>query len=239
MRDRFHVSAALVALLAQPVAAGSLGAQNLLVNPSFETGTLTGWTLGGNSRNAGVGADAATITGASTLVYGTSRVNARTGGNAAFGVIRCGNLFNGCDVEFEAFTLSQTVAVQQNTTYDVGFFLGNSARATFGGVVGGTFLDILVDGVGLLPNDTFVSPLGSTSADFIQFAASFASGARTSVNVTFRVAGSGTARAAASVDDAFLVARAPVTAPEPATMLLLAAGLVPLAPLARREKAIR
>jgi hypothetical protein len=216
---------ALVLLLAG--VAPSVRAQNLLVNPGFETGDFSGWTVGGNSTSAGVATDGASIAGASPS-SSPHFVNLRSGSFAGFAVVRQGNTGPPPPTptpDIERILLSQTVAVTPFDTLSIGFYLGNDASSGYGAFTGDDFLQIFVDGVGILPSDLLVVSPGSTPADFRFISGNAATGSRTSVNVTFAITGSGTARAGASFDDFFVNGVAPAAAvPEPGTLALLLVG---------------
>lgn len=186
---------------------------NSLANPGFETGDLSGWSTGGTSTQFGVGTD-----GQLLLVSGVDPrpflQNVRSGQFAANAVVRTNPL--------ERLILSQTVSVLPSTNYDVGFWLGMSTSDPIGVTVGDARMQISIDGLGLLPDGSFILEPGSTPADFVEIGGSFNSGASTSITVSFAITGSGSARAAVSFDDFYLAV------PEPGTGILFGAGLLAL-----------
>src|ERR1039458_10346258 len=112
---RFAVLA-MFGLLASQTASG----QNLLVNPGFETGNFSGWTLSGSTAFEGVSSSFATTP--YTGFY-----------SAFFGAVGTPNI------------ISQTIATTAGDTYDLSFALNDSGRGPAEAVVnlGGTpVLDI-------------------------------------------------------------------------------------------------
>jgi hypothetical protein len=188
-----------------------------LINPSFETGDFTGWTIGGNSISKGVAADGTLISG-TDAPFSPAFVNALTGNFAGFAVVKCGN---GCS-PLELITLSQVVAVAPSAEYLIGFFLGNDSPSPVGFNIDDNHLQIFVDGVGLLPSNPtpFVST-GSMSGDMERVAGIFATGSRSNVTVKFQISASGTSRAGLSFDEFFLES----IVPEPGSAALIAIGL--------------
>ena len=209
---------------------------NLLVNPGFETGGFTGWTVTGTSVQVGVTTDKAPIANAEPPFPPTFQ-NVRSGTFAGNVLIRSGPAVF---PNSEGIVLTQTIAVPRGVELSAGFWIGNDSASAFGmpygipGLPGIT--QITVDGVGLLaPNALNVNP-GSTPDAFVLLAASFDTGDRDSVEISFAITGSGTSRAVASFDDFFVVAGPIVAIPEPEIFGLLALGLG-MAPFARRRAA--
>jgi hypothetical protein len=202
---------------------GAGAAPAVLVNPGFETGDLSGWTVtnvGGGS--SGVGIDGSLIAGAQSP-FPPASVNVRSGNYAAFGVVRTNPL--------EYLSLVQTFVASAGT-YQAGFFMGNDSASLFGidTAIGLDGLRILVDGVVVpfdvrWPGNNF--PVGSAPADMHEFSGDFTIGAG-SHTIEFRISGSGTSRAGISLDDFFLTASAP-SVPEPASLALVALALLGLA----------
>jgi hypothetical protein len=195
----------------------SAPAANILVNPGFETGNFAGWTTGGNSINSGVAAGGTAIVGTSTA----STVTVRSGSFAGFAVVRCSDSAACLNLQLanENFTLAQTVAVQQNTFYDVGFFLGGSNG--YGVDPRDNWLQIFIDGTGLF-SDPKTEVVGGV-AGFVPFQGTFNSGSRTTVNVMFQITGSAQGRSGASFDDFFVQVS---TVPEPSYAAVLGAALI-------------
>jgi hypothetical protein len=164
-----------------------------LVNPGFETGDSTGWTVsvfGG--ATTGVGLDNSAIPGESAVV------NVRSGDYAAWGTIadRLGR--------YVAFSQDVNVAAGE---YNIGFFAGTT-RSSFGidaAITNGN-LAIFVNGVNIgfdvrYPHNSI--PIGTTPADMYEFSkvTTLTAGTHT---VEFRISGSGTAIHDMSFDDAFI-----------------------------------
>jgi len=201
---------------------------NVLQNPGFETGTFSGWTVGGNSALTGVDVDGTLITGAISP-FPPNFVNVRSGAFAAYGLV--------AGSPIERFIISQTVSVLPNQIATVGFNLGNDSQSGFGMTIDDLHTQIFINGVGLLPNQ-FVNGgiIGSTPADFAQFSGSFNTGSNTSITVAFAINGSGTSRVGLSLDDLFFDTEDPNVVPEPASLALFGVGALGLAGAARRRR---
>ncbi len=207
----------LMLVAASPVFAAPI---NLLVNPGFETGDFSGWTVGGNSIQVGVATDGTSIPSADSP-FPPNFQNVRSGqfaGNALVKTIESGPVQEENPVE--RITLSQTIFVSPNTLFEVGFWLGNDSNSPFGMLIDDDHTQIFVDGSGLLGSDMIIDP-GSGPGDFNLFSTTFDTGLRTEVTVEFAINGSGTARVGVSFDDFFLV-------PEPSSAALLLIGIAGL-----------
>jgi len=199
-----------------------------IVNPGFETGDFTGWTIGGDSISTGVAVDGALIAG-TDAPFSPAFVNVHSGAFAGFATVRCGS--NICS-PIELVTLSQIVAVIPNTTYSIGFFLGNDSSSGLGINIDDSHLQIFVDGVGLLSPRFENFPTGSSPADMQLFSSSFFSSNRSSITAMFQINGSGTSRDGLSFDDFFVT---PV--PEPSTASLIVTGIGALLACRRQFRA--
>lgn len=199
----------------------------MLVNPGFESGEFTGWTVvnfgGGGS---GVGTDGSGIPDEHP-VFDPALVNVRSGSFAAYAVVAA-------FPAGEYLSLSQTLTLAPGE-YRTGFFMGNDSASMFGiesPIDSQPFPGIFVNGVLepfdiRFPDNNF--PTGATPADMFEFSSRFSSsGGLTTIE--YRISGSGTARAGISVDDFFLVQQMP----EPSTLVLLAAGFSALGRMRRR-----
>ncbi len=191
---------------------------NLLSNPSFETGDLTGWTMGGPNGGYGVLADGATIPGVTYSGYVPSRQNVRSGSFGAYAVTA------GAVQEYVSFSQSLDLAAGQ---YTAGFYMGNDQSGMFGigTAIAEGLLGIRVNGSPLpfnfLPENNF--PTGSSPADFTLFEADFRLSGAAGTLIEFRISGSGLQRAGISVDDFGVFA---VPAPGAIFLGALGAGLV-------------
>jgi len=188
---------------------------NLLVNPGFETGDLSGWTVSGLT---GAGMSGDPIPG--TLFGATIAV--KEGTFAAYGVVR-----GSCCTIPEPAIFSQLISVTPGTDYTAGFFAKHQSLTGVGYSVGdaATSIQIFVDGVGLLPSSSHTScPLDCFSSvrGFLAFESTFNSGAASSVLVEFRMIASGTGYAGISMDDFYVIGKVP----EPASigMVIVALG---------------
>src|SRR5712691_7186327 len=110
-----------------------------LVNPGFEAGNFAGWMIGGNSISNGVAVDGTLISG-TAAPFSPAFVNVHSGAFAGFALVRC----SGCSPT-ELITLSQVVAVVPNTTYSIGFFLGNDSSSGMGIDIDNNHFQIFVD----------------------------------------------------------------------------------------------
>ena len=210
-----------IALGLNPAAAAST---NRLVNPGFETGDLTGWTVGGINGGFGVLPDGAPIPGVTSPIFLPARQNVHSGSFGAYAVTA------GLDGEFVSF--SQTIELEPGT-YQAGFFLGNDEASAFGvaaEIDTGT-LAIVVDGVrrpfNSLPGALNIPP-GSGPDDFVFFSADFLRFGTRLTAIDFRISGSGTVRAGISVDDFSVIRLGPLPGaiPAPGAIALAALGAV-------------
>jgi len=188
---------------------------NLLINPGLETGDFTGWTVGGNSSQSGVALD------------GTPIANVDPEFTPAFQNVRSGRFAGNAIVTdvhapIQLITLTQVIAVQPNQNYDVGLWLGNDSPHAFGISIDNSHTQIFIDDSPVLGSGSRNIPPGSGPGDFVELHRTFDTGSRTSITVMFEINGSGTAPAAASFDDFFLMA-SPV--PEPTLLVVLSLGL--------------
>ena len=200
----------------------------MLVNSGFETGDFAGWMVGGNTVESGVSADSTDISTNTNDFFDPSSQNVRSGEFAAYGIVR-GN-------PIERVFLTQTVSVAANSLYNVGFYVGvDSAFSVFAFSLGAGLNEILVDGtpiVGLAGGGNLLS--GSTSTAFRLVSGDFMTGAaQTTLEVSYRIQGSGRGRAGFSIDDLFFTAANQI--PEPGTLALFGLGLAGLG-FARRRK---
>jgi len=211
----------LMALAFLSLSLMSSAAHAALVNPGFELGDFSGWTVNNVGGAApGVNVDGFLIPG-TVSPFPPAFVNVRSGNFAAFAVV--------ANTNGEYLSLSQQVNIAVAGTYLTGFFMGNDSQSSFGidDAITNERLAIFVDGVNVgfdtrFPGNNF--PVGSTPADMLEFSsdAFFSAGLHT---VEFRISGSGTSRAGISVDDFFLNAPDTPRVPGPATLLLLGLGL--------------
>ncbi len=209
------------ALLLTFVAAASSVAQNLLVNPGFESGDLSGWVVAATGTSTiQVGMAGTPIPGVDPVFGGGSSL-VRSGTYAASGAVASSLLPQG------AMLFSQVLSLVPGATYDIGFYAANSSTLpnTIGIGVGKNpylfepGLSIFADGLQLLP---FVENVAAPSGTWLPFQASFIANSPTTT-VTFKVTGSGWAYAPMSVDDFFVTAQ--TVTPEPASLGLMATGL--------------
>ena len=175
---------------------------NVLTNPGFETGSFSGWTIGGTSPQFDVAADGVLISGDE---FGQGISNVRSGSYSAYAQVKAN--------PERVLTLSQTVAVLPGESVDLGFFVGHG-QGTPIGINGGTgslnHTKIFVDGVELaLSNGDLDIPGGQGSSDFLQVSGVVNTGARTELNIIFQLDGSGRNFAINSFDDFYAITEAP------------------------------
>ena len=199
---------------------------NLLVNPGFETGNFSGWTIGGNSLQSGVAVDGTYIPGEDAPFFPNFQ-NVRSGAFAGNALVQGG------DDPVERIILSQTVSVLPNQNVNVGFWLGNDSQSAFGMPTDDAHTQIFIDGVGLLANNFAVITAGSGPSAFSLLSGSFNTGTRSSINVDFSINGSGTSRVGASFDDFFFQSE---NAPEPTASTLLGLGITALLSFRCRQR---
>ena len=216
-------SAVAIASVFAVTSASALG--NLLVNPGFESGDFTGWTVGGNSIQTGV------------AVYGTLIPNSDAPFTPCYQLVHSGNFAGNALLKdyidpAESIILTQTVAVAANQNVDVGFWLGNDSQSAFGMSIDDNHTQIFINGVGILPTGFDTVFPGSGSGAFILVSGSFNTGAQTSISVAFQINGSGTSRVGVSFDDFYLT---PVPVPEPTDLAFAGLGIGALTIFRRRH----
>ena len=220
--DVIHRLSRSIAVLTIALASSGALATQLLLNPGFETGNFSGWTVGGNSLRSSVEPDGIQFLDAEAP-FPPNFANVRSGSFAGTALVRDG------EEPAERLILTQTVAVVPNSIYTVGFWLGNDSASAFQSLLDDDHTQIFMNGVGLLLPVPFgiTVPRGSSSADFLEFQSTFNSGNNNSIAVAFAINGSGSARVNASFDDFFVDGPAVVAAaPEAPTFILLGLGLV-------------
>ncbi len=210
---------------------GVAGATQLLINSSFETGDLTGWTIGGTSPHHGVNLDGTDLSGFTTPDdFDPSYQNVRSGSYAAFASLSTNPL--------QQIWFEQTINTVANSTYDIGYWMGVDTNSGVG--VWDADNDILVNGTSIMLSGFGGVYPGSDPLDFNNIFGQYATGAgETSVTVSFRISGSGTWQAAFSLDDFYFDGQAPISGepiPEPATMLLFGTGIAVLIGAGRKKK---
>lgn len=190
------------------------GSQATIINPGFETGDFSGWTVGGVNGGRGVALDGTPIS-ASNANFQPNFVNVRSGNFAGFAAI--------AETNGESLSLSQTVNLLPGLQ-TAGFFMGLDQNGGIGidFAIDAQRLAILVNSV----NQTFTTrfpfnnfPTGSTPAGFFEFSSNFTSVGGPTL-LEFRISGSGTWRAGISVDDFFVTGAIAQAVPEPASIAI-------------------
>jgi hypothetical protein len=184
---------------------------NLLLNPGFETGNFTGWTVGGTA----ISGVATAGTPLSPTAFSPNVVDVRSGNFAAFGIV------HGLDPV--PLILTQTVSVTPGTDYDIGFYFSNDSSSVVGYSIDPAHMEIFVNGVAILPaGNHIVCPDCLLRSDMVPWnllSATWNSGASTAATVSFQIVASGPGFVGLSIDDAF------VDAPEPSAFALMAGSL--------------
>ncbi len=227
MKSLFLYSVVLTA--AMPVVSAStvvLPGNNLLVNPGFETGNLSGWSTGGKHGGIGTSLDGVKLPVTSALpetyptLYIQSWQNVRSGSYGAYAITAGDNqpVFR----EFASFwqmvstpSSLYRIGFQMTTDNDIGGFglaaaLDDRRLAIF---VDDIYHPFLVPRFSTVPlSRNFVG--GTTPESFVEFAIEMplTDGLH---KIEFRLSASGTSRAGISMDDTFVIA-----IPEPSLLSL-------------------
>src|SRR5690348_8927683 len=113
------------ALLLTFVSAASSAAQNLLVNPGFESGDLFGWAVSTTGTSTiQVGTAGTPIPGVDPVFGGGSSL-VRSGTYSASGAVASSLLPQG------AMLFSQVLSLVPGATYDIGFYAANSSTLPY------------------------------------------------------------------------------------------------------------
>jgi hypothetical protein len=212
----------MIILMTSTISGAAAASPNLLVNPGFESGNFSGWTVGGNSIQAGIAKDGTPIPNVDPEFVPAFQ-NVRSGSFAGNALVK--------DVHAptELVTLTQVVAVNPNQDIDVGFWIGNDSQHDFGISIDDNHTQIFIDDIGLLSSRSRNVPAGSGPDDFLELHRTLNTGSRTTMAVSYEINGSGTAPAGASFDDFFVI---PI--PEPTTLVIIGIGLVAVGLTRRR-----
>ncbi len=197
---------------------------NLLSNPGFETGDLTGWTVGGPNGGYGVLTDGSSIPGVTYVELLPAYQNVRSGTYAAYAVAAY--------AQMEYVMFSQVLNLLPGT-YTASFYMGHDENHGIGisPAIGVGNLGIWIDQT-LVPFNSFYENNfypGSDPEDFTLFDADFfCSGGLTTIE--FRISGSGTERAGISIDDLAVMA-----IPSPGAIYLACIGSALVGNMRRRK----
>jgi hypothetical protein len=198
------------------------------IDATFESGDFAGWTVDGtHAANFGIAGDGTPIGGSYDL-FGTMRVNARSGESAAYALVS--------STSGEYVGMSRLIDLEPGA-YLVGYFLGSDASGKPKGPMGFSPAGnaIFVNGQALGLITTGAIPNGDTPEDFQPIAALFTTdGGPTRIDL--RISGSGFGRTLLSIDDVFLRPYVPeeptpptspqgqTVVPEPTTLAVLGLG---------------
>lgn len=227
------VRAALVAATASALMLSSLSASAQVVNPGFELPVITPGGLGiyNGGGNAGgwdvVGTQVMLVSNTYTepngVTNGTLLFNAHSG-LASMDLTGAGN--NGTTAGVQ-----QSIATMIGQNYTLSFWVGRATGNTFYGVA--STVDLSIDGGSRV---SFTN--SNTTADQInwqQFSYGFTASAA-STQITFFNGTASSGNNYVGLDDVTLTTSAVVT-PEPASVVLLGAGLAGIAGFASRRQA--
>ena len=195
---------------------------NLLLNPGFETGDFTDWTVDDSQTTSyDVALDGTVVAGD---VFGNGLTNVRSGDYSAYALVQ-GNPVN-------RLLISQTVSVTTNQEIEVGFFVGRGVTPAIGAQIADTNTQIFFDGVGLLPDSNPDIPFGTGPEDFLEIGTTFnTQNTDGDIVVTFALDGGGSVTAVNSFDDFYFR-----VVPEPSSFILIGLGGLVLLAVARRRR---
>ena len=241
MKSLFLYSVMLTAMMpVSPASTVVVPGNNLLVNPGFETGNLSGWSTGGKHGGIGTSLDGVKLPVTSALpethptLYIQSWQNVRSGSYGAYAITAGDNqpVFR----EFASFwqmvstpSAQYRIGFHMTTDNDIGGFglaaaLDDQRLAIF---VDDIYHPFLVPKFSTAPlSRNFVG--GTTPESFVEFAIEMplTDGLH---KIEFRLSASGTSRAGISMDDTFVTA-----IPEPSLLSLSGTALALL--LTRRQR---
>ena len=206
-----------MALVVMVSGAAFASATNLLLNPGFETGNFSGWTISGTSPNYGVDINGPVITG-TYPAFGTTTVLVRSGTYAGYAVVcSSGPCSPSGDDPSDYLNLSQTVSLTAGMLDTASFWVASGS-----GLAYGNGSEILVDG------SPIALSLSNVTSSYQLVSGTFTTSGGT-YDIGFRIAGSGYGDAGFSFDDFSLT-----ETPEPATYATFGTGLLLLAGFGRK-----
>jgi len=204
-------------------------ADQLLVNPGFETGDFAGWTVYRPAPGPFGGTPIYGVATAGTPIPGTTFTGmneiVRSGTYAGYAVVcQTHPCSGGGDYLTDYLELSQVVSLIPGDSYTVGFYLGNPISTT------------LNDGALIYVDGTAITLTSKPS--FLRQGYNLIEGTFTASDpdptITFFIQGSGSGHAGLSFDD-FHLNGPPAPVSEPSSSLMLAIGLLGIVGTAKRR----
>jgi hypothetical protein len=211
MRLSLPAAAALALCLSGGAAmAQCASAQNQVQNCGFETGDFTDWTMSGSNAVL-----------SQTWAYGVDALNAHTGTYEAY--MGTEGATPGTHTSADSLTLSQSIALTENLTYQISFYIDQDT-AVYKGYT--NYFAAVWDGTTLMQETAAAVTNGYVYETFTVTGS--ASGANTLAFLSQNDAGYW------SLDDVSLI-----EIPEPASLAAFGLGLVGLTAAYRRRRAAR
>jgi len=168
----------LVGALAVEGLSGKVKADNLLTNPSFETGDLSGWIVNGDAQR-GVVLDGTPFF---SWIIQPEAVYSRSGDYALYTKLENWGPFEN-QHQPPICTFSQNVRVNRNVTYDVGYYTLTGSPGDYG--QDSSNESIIIGGIETKINAG--TPIGHSPEDFVHNHIYYTPNADKDILVTFKI----------------------------------------------------